>query len=208
MREELAVENPNSGDAEGGLCDLVTRGSKNPLWMGLPYRLSSLRVSAGLSAVAVNAMAGLGHGSANRLEDRIHRPRIDTVEQLAAALGVSPSWLAFGPEGVSPFKQKRPRPLLPDELPQAQLGSTTLRDRYLGCGGRLRQSREAQGLSLRQVVVLAKQRTSELKISHQAILYTETAVTVPRVDTIEALATALSVAPGWLAFGETAGELH
>ena len=39
-------------------------------------------------------------------------------------------------------------------------------------------------------------------VSYQAVLYTESGQTVPRVDTIEAIAVALDVAPGWLAYGE------
>lgn len=64
---------------------------------------------------------------------------------------------------------------------------------------RLLQSREARGCTLRGLAERAG-------LSAQAVLYIEQAKVVPKVDTCELLAVALDVAPGWLAYGEGAGQ--
>jgi len=202
----------NSVWLASGLGDHVTRGSKNPLWMGFAYRLSSVRVAANLTADAVNKLAQLSNNVTNGLEDGLHLPKVDTVERIACGLGISPSWLAYGPEGERQFQQKVPRPALPYEDPIPCPGSHPFRSRYLGCGGRLKGRRECLGLTLREVARLAVERTTVswvqkegtkgFRISHQAILLTESGATTPRIDTIEALAKALDLAPGWLAFGD------
>ena len=120
---------------------------------------------------------------------------VGTVEKLAAGLGLSPIYLAFGPEGTEPFRLKTPAYLKCEDEPQPQPGAGVFASRYTGCAERLRSSRERLGLSLRELAAAAT-------VSYQAVLNTETAQTVPRVDTIEAIAVALDVAPGWLAYGE------
>ena len=59
----------------------------------------------------------------------------------------------------------------------------------------MRQLRENVALTLLQVAEAAKG-------SDQAVLNTESGATVPRLYTIEAIAVALDVPPGWLAYGE------
>lgn len=131
------------------------------------------------------------------LENGQRMMEIDTIEQLAKALSVSPSWLAFGPEGLLPFRQKRPR-TEPSPIPLPKLVELKTRaTQYEGCPERLLMTRELLGLSYR-----ALERASG--ISNQAIQNTETRTTVPKVQTLEAIAVALDVAPGWLAYGEAA----
>lgn len=173
----------------------VAQGRKNPLWMGLPSRLRRTRQAAQLSARQVSHLAKTAKNLPNGVEAGTQIPAIDTVEKLAAGLGVSPIYLAFGPEGTEPFRLKTPAYLKSDDEPQPQPGAGVFAERYTGCAERLRSSRERLGLSLRELAAAAQ-------VSYQAVLNTETAQTVPRVDTIEAIAVALDVAPGWLAYGE------
>ena len=108
---------------------------------------------------------------------------------------MSPIYLAFGPEGAEPFRLKTPAYLKCEDEPQPQPGAGVFAARYTGCAERLRSSRERLGLSLRELAAAAT-------VSYQAVLNTESGQTVPRVDTIEAIAVALDVAPGWLAYGD------
>lgn len=173
----------------------VAQGRKNPLWMGLPSRLRRTRQQANLSARQVSLRAKCSNNSTSVLESGSHVPRVDVVERMAMALGVSPIWLGFGPEGDMPFRQKQPRWRVIEDEPIPRPGEGVFAERYKGCAERLKGSRERLGLSLRELSAAAQ-------VSYQAVLYTESGQTVPRVDTIEAIAVALDVAPGWLAYGE------
>lgn len=173
----------------------VAQGRKNPLWMGLPSRLRRVRLSAELSARQVANKATCAKNLPNGVEAGKHVPSIGTVEKLASALGISPIYLAFGNEGFEPFRLKTPSFLKSTEEPPARPGEGNYAERYRGCGERVKSSRERLGLSLRALAEAAD-------VSYQAVLYTESGQTVPRVDTIEAIAVALDVAPGWLAYGE------
>jgi len=102
-----------------------------------------------------------------------HVPRCDTVELIAYALGLSPTFLAYGIEADGPR--------LADGL------------RCEGVAVRLQETRAARGLS---VLALAKQAG----LSHTAVGNIERG-TMPGLDTAEALANALGVSPGWLAYG-------
>lgn len=181
--------------ASNGLVDLVTRGRKNPLWTGCSHRVGALRTAADMTADALNKLSGVSKNVVNRLEDGVNTPKIDTVERIAAGLGVSPIYLGFGTEGGSPFRLKTPSELKNDVQPIPRPGEGVFAERYKGCAARLKGSRERLGLSLRELSAAAQ-------VSYQAVLYTESGQTVPRVDTIEAIAVALDVAPGWLAYGE------
>lgn len=173
----------------------VTQGRKNPLWMGSPDRLDQLRKRAALRIVDLSRLSGVAQSMVCNFASRVHTPKLNTVEKLAAGLGVSPIYLAFGPEGTEPFRLKTPSYLKNDEEPEPQPGAGLYAERYRGCSERLRSSRERLGLSLRELATAAT-------VSYQAVLNTENGATVPRVDTIEAIAVALDVAPGWLAYGE------
>lgn len=172
----------------------VAQGRKNPLWMGLPDRFRRTRKRADLSQRQVARLADCTQFIPRYVEGG-GVTSIDIVEKLAAGLGVAPSWLAFGPEGDVPFRQKRPRPALPHEEPLPEPGSHKYTERYKGCGERIRQVREQHGFSLRAVAEAAN-------VSFQAVQYTETGATVPKLDMLEVLAVALDVAPGWLAYGD------
>lgn len=178
--------------------DSVPIGKKNPLWFRMSWRLSELRVSVAGAATHVSSAAGLSGSTAGRLEDEGSIARIDTAERLAAGLGVSPSWLVYGPEGTLRWMARRPREPLPPDPPLASLAPREPEGRAQHVGQRLREARQAAGLSLRAVARAAG-------LSPQGVLLIEQARTVPLVSSVEELAKAVSVAPGWLAFGEGEG---
>lgn len=172
----------------------VSQGRKNPLWMGLPQRLRGARKLAGLSQRQLAELADLDNAVLSRTEAHATSPTIATVEKLAAGLGISASWLAYGHEGGLPFRQKHERPAQPYRDPVPQPGAGIFGELHQQCGQRMRQAREQSGFSLRQVAEAAM-------LSYQAVLYTENGTTVPKVDTVEAIAVALDVPPAWLAYG-------
>lgn len=151
----------------------MVRGRRNPLHFGLPVRLRRARENLSFSSVA--EAAGISDGQiVFRIERKQgHVPRCDTVERVAYALGLSPTFLAYGLESDGPQ--------LADGL------------RCEGVAVRLRETRIARGLS---VLALAKQAG----LSHTAVGNIERG-TMPGLDTAEALANALGVSPGWLAYG-------
>ena len=138
-------------------------------------------------------LASCDHKGVGHIENGSQVPGIDIVEKLAAGLGLPPGWLAFGNEADLPFRQKQIA--LKYDEPEPQPGIGLFRARYETCGERLRQAREQSGHSLRAIAEAAG-------VSFQAVQYTESGLTAPRVDTIEAIAVALDVPPGWLAYGE------
>jgi transcriptional regulator with XRE-family HTH domain len=153
----------------------VVRGRQNPLHTGLASRLKRERKATGLSFDSIAEAAGLTDGSTVLHLERKpgHVPRLDTVERIAYALGLSPAFLAYGIEGEGP--------------PVEALRSD-------GVGARLRASRLGRGLSVLALAQLAK-------TSHTAVGNIERGGTMPNVATIESLAKALNVSPGWLAYG-------
>jgi len=62
---------------------------------GVAQRLRQTRVQRGLSVLALATAAGLSHTAVGNVE-RGTIPTLATAESLAAALGVSPGWLAYG----------------------------------------------------------------------------------------------------------------
>lgn len=159
----------------------VVRGRKNPLHFGLPLRLQKARRAAHLSFDSVATLAGMTDGSSvAHLERKAgHVPRLDTVERIAYALDLSPAFLAFGIAGeAGPLKKGL---------------------RSEGIAQRLTAERAAAGLSVLAVAKLAA-------LSHTAVGNVERG-TMPTLATAEALAKALSVSPGWLAYGIGPREL-
>lgn len=124
---------------------------------------------------AASSAIGGSNAAAFLIERRQSLPRINTIERFAAALGVSPSWLAYG-EGLE------------------NLGQTS--SAADGLGKRLEVARKARGLS-RQ----ALGKTAGL--TGQTVANAEVHGMIPRVDTVEMLARALGVSASWLAFGLT-----
>lgn len=62
----------------------------------MPARLAEARRRAGLSQNALAKAAGVAQPTILRLENGTSYPTLDTLEQVAMALRVSPCWLAFG----------------------------------------------------------------------------------------------------------------
>ena len=175
----------------------VVRGQKNPLHFGLPARLKTTRLAVELSQRSLATAADLSSTVVMYIE-RGRAPTLDTVEQLAAALGVTACWLAYGAEGPLPFQQKRPQAERPAEGPQAAPGGA---DGPLACEGlplRLRPARGARGPARRALA-----RAAEL--STTAISSIEIKGSLPNVATAEKLAAALGCSPCWLAYGEGEG---
>lgn len=177
----------------------VTSGVKAPLHLKFPMRLRELLDMADRSQAIVGNLAGVNQVTVSLWETSKQLPRVDRCERIALALSVKPSWLAYGPEGAMRFRQRRslppgarlhPLPILrpATEIP---LGSA-------GLPARLRSAREALGLSLRALGAAAG-------TSGQGIMIIERGDVLPGINTVEALAVALDVAPGWLAFGDGEG---
>lgn len=171
----------------------VPRGIKKPLWSSLPQRLLDARDDARLAMRDLANLAEVDHAAVSRIENGQAVPAVDTVERLAAGLGVDPCWLAFGWDGERPFAQ-RTRRLIPVDPRPAPEGPLPFRALHLGIAERLTLARKAQGLSMRKLAEAAG-------LSVQAVSLTESGSTVLLMPNLEALAVALDVSPCWLAFG-------
>ena len=152
----------------------MVRGRRNPLYFGLPVRLKTARQNLSFDSVAL--ASGLTDGSTvlHLERKRGHVPRLDTVERIAYALGLSPAFLAYGVEsdGSQPTEGLRCE----------------------GVASRLRQTRAARGLTMRALARAAG-------LTDTAVRSTETGASMPGIATVEAFAIALGVSPGWLAYG-------
>lgn len=153
-----------------------------------------MRSDIGYSARRLSLEAGLAAGAVHALERELNTPALDTVERLAAALGIPACWLAFGAFGPQVFRKKLPRGTSQPDPPVPSPGSAGFLERYKGVGQRLRQRREEKGVSLRGLA-------EGVGMSLQSIVNTESGATVPKLDSLERLASELGVSPCWLAFG-------
>lgn len=126
---------------------------------------------------AASSAIGMSTATAFLIERRQNLPRINTIERFAAALGVSPSWLAYG-EG-------------PENAVPAEPTATAI-------GQRLEAARKARGMT-RQALGFAAGLTG------QTVANIEVKGMSPRVDTVEMLAKSLQVEASWLAFGRPTG---
>lgn len=151
----------------------VVRGSKNPLHFGLASRLKALLKTADMPMLQLAERAGLYTSHVAYILDSSRAPRVDTVEKLARALGVSPCWLAFGQEG--PLSET-------DTLCSAELST------------RLADARTQAGLSRKELGRLSA-------TSDTTVRQAETREICPNLATVERLAVTLSVSPCWLAYG-------
>ena len=78
----------------------VVRGRKNPLHFGFVHRLKRARKQAGHSRFGLTTKSGVLDGKAVYVLEHGERiPRLDTVERIAYALGLSPAFLAYGLDG-------------------------------------------------------------------------------------------------------------
>lgn len=174
----------------------VTSGVKQPLYLGISARLELVRISSDLFQSELSEKAGLGRGTARKLETRERCPNIETVERIACVLGISPTWLAFGFDGFEPWRERVPRKGEAERpAPTPNPGARPCPEMFRGIPERLRLAREQSGLSMRAIA-----RATEL--SAQTVALIEAGRSVPLISNIEAIAKALSVSPGWLAFGE------
>lgn len=174
----------------------LTSGVKNPLWFGLADRLLASRNCCGFSQETVSVLSGINESAARHIEIGRSIPTLGTVEHLACALGVSPTWLAFGYDGFEVWRERVPRKGEAERpAPTPNPGARPCPEMFRGIPERLRLAREQSGLSMRAIA-----RATEL--SAQTIALIEAGRSVPLISNIEAIAKALSVSPGWLAFGE------
>lgn len=102
---------------------LPTPLEPGPDLAGLARRLRDTRLRQGLTVQAVADAAQLLEGTIRAIEQRGSMPTLDTLEQIAVALDVSPAWLAFG-QGplLVPDGRRRPRTARPGEERPAQAG--------------------------------------------------------------------------------------
>lgn len=176
--------------------DAVTSGVKQPLWLRFPERLRETRERSDLNQIEISDLASLARPATSRFEGGLHRPSVEVVERYACALGVSPTWLAFGFDGFEAWRERVPRKGEPERAdPTPQPAQRDCPEAYRGIPERLRHAREQSGLSMRAIA-----RATEL--SAQTIALIEAGRSVPLISNIEAIAKALTVSPGWLAFGE------
>lgn len=151
----------------------MVRGSPNPRHFLLPQRLRAARTRLGLSGRALSAKAGLSEKALHPIEAGDVVPSIDTLEAIAGALTLSPAWLAFGEEPAS----------VPAETARSP-----------GFAQRLGQLRESLGHGRKTLAKIAE-------LSDTTVRACEAGAVMPTLTTVEKLAKALSVRPGWLAFG-------
>lgn len=145
-----------------------------------------------MSAGRVALSAGLSEPTVRNIEDGTI-PSLDTLELICAVIGVDPGWVAYGWEGYEPFQERRPRELVPRADPSPH-GPLPYKARSVECGRRIREAREATGLSMRKLAAVAH-------ISVQGWSKMEAGAML-RVDTLEERARVLGVAPAWLAYGD------
>lgn len=151
----------------------VVRGKKNPGFLKLPARLKKARSAAGLDCQALSLKAGLSPNVAFYIERNDRVPRLDVVEQLAAALDLEVGWLAFGWADETTSHGK------PD---------------HTGVSARLSSARNERGLSANALGLAAE-------VAPGTILYIEKGRSVPSIETVEKLSKALKVSPAWLGYG-------
>lgn len=176
-----AIYTPHSDETFGQVEDgaarvlpgCVVRGRKNPDYLGFPARLKKARRAQGVSLDATASQLSDGK-TVFLLEEGRHVPRLDTVEKIASALGLSPAFLAYGIE--------------------ADASQPIDGFRCGGVASRLRETRTARGLTMRAVARAAG-------LTDTAVRSTETGASMPTIATAEALAVALGVSPAWLAYG-------
>ena len=149
----------------------MVRGSPNPKHFGLPARLRKTRAQSGLTCMAAAATVGVSDATVRQVERGERIPTVGTIAKLAAALGVSAPWLAYG------------------------LGETGANSAATceGMGERLRSIRTERGYTRTDLARMADRKPPTIAAIEDG--------GQSGVDTIEALAKALGVSPGWLAYG-------
>lgn len=150
----------------------MVRGSPNPRYFGLPARLRKARKPSGLSRAALGQKVGRDAEVAAYVETGQRLPTVGTIARLASGLGVSAAWLAYGIGE------------------QTTAGPPATCD---GMGARLQAIRVERGVAkaeLGRLADLTAPSITQIENGGQS-----------GVEVIEALAQALGISPGWLAFG-------
>ena len=151
----------------------MVRGSPNPRHVGIASRLSKARRLAEMTRTGLEQKVGGTKGAILYIESGKRLPTIATVVRLAAALAVSPAWLAFGIGDM------------------AAAGRPTMTE---GMGKRLASAREERELTkaaLARLVGLSPSTVADIENGAQT-----------GVEVIAGLALVLRINPAWLAFGE------
>lgn len=149
----------------------VVRGSPNPRHHRFAARLRLARKQSGLTRLALAQKAGVSDAIVRYLEADERLPTVETIARLAAALGLSAAWLAFGQGEQS-------------ECPAsatAEMGVRLLASRT---------ERSHTRTSLARLAELNPGTIAKIESGGQT-----------GVDTIERLAKELRVSPAWLAYG-------
>lgn len=151
----------------------MVRGSPNPRHWALPARLRKARKKSGITRMALASAAGGGATVSRDIEEGERLPTVAVVARLAAGLGVSAGWLAYG------LGEMRA------ECPAASCE---------GMGARLQAVRIERGLTkaaLARLADLSPSTVADIEKGAQS-----------GVEVMEALAKALAILPAWLAFNE------
>ncbi len=150
----------------------MVRGSPNPLHFRLAARLKMARKQSKLTRMALGERAAVSDATVRHIETDQRLPAVGTVARIAAALGISPAWLAYG------YGE-----------PTEHASAATCE----GMGERLLSIRADRDLTK---AALARQ----IELSAGAILGIENGGQAG-VDTVERIAKALGISPAWLAYG-------
>ena len=164
------VANFSAQSARGTRCPMV-RGSPNPRHFGLATRLQRTRKQAGLTRMAVAQHAGGDKNATRDIEIGQRLPTVGTIAKIAAALGVSAPWLAYGLGDMAA-----------ETVATCEVMGIRLQT--------VRVERDHTKASLARQAGLTAPSIAQIENGGQA-----------GVDTIETLAKALGVSPGWLAYG-------
>jgi len=114
----------------------MTRGKRRLSCETVGLRLKRARKELGLSARELSVSAGLSPSVVQMIEDQRRLPGLDTIERLAAALGVSTAWLGFG---IGPQNREEVSYyVMPDFDPLAMVRE--LESLLQGPGGHIEQS--------------------------------------------------------------------
>lgn len=151
----------------------MVRGSPNPLHFGLPARLRKARKQSDLKRKSLAQKVGRDPKVAVDIETGQRLPTVSTIARLASVLGVTAPWLAYG---------------LDEQTSDGHSASTD------DMGARLRAVRVDCSMSRAELARLTE-------LSPGTVAKIEGGGS-SGVHVVEALAQALGVSPGWLAFGE------
>lgn len=150
----------------------MVRGRKNPLFIGLPGRVRKARKTAGLTRKAVVQRIGGDQSLVRQIEEGQRVPTVGTITRLAAALGVTASWLGYG-----------------IGEPNGEVAVASCE----GMGLRIQMVRVQLGYTkaaLARLAGLSPSAFAKIENGGQS-----------GVDVIEAIAQVIGVSPAWLAYG-------